>query len=149
TTSPVFLDPSASIELGAEGSADLVLTFREMHNWHRNKILDTYVAAVFKVLKPGGTFGVVQHRAKADANPDESAQKGYLPEKWLIEAVEKAGFKLAEKSEVNANPKDTKDYEGGVWTLPPNLRGDESKRDEYVAIGESDRMTLKFVKPAK
>ncbi|WP_437630504.1 class I SAM-dependent methyltransferase [Sorangium sp. So ce854] len=136
-------------KLGIEGKADLVLAIREVHGWHRNGKFDTFVAEAFKALKPGGVFGVVQHRAKPDANPDESAKQGYLPEAWVIQKVESAGFKLGGKSEVNANPKDTKDYAEGVWTLPPNFRLGDKDRERYAAIGESDRMTLKFVKPAR
>ncbi|WP_437923996.1 hypothetical protein WMF37_33825 [Sorangium sp. So ce291] len=136
-------------KLGLEGKVDLVLAIREAHNWHRSGKFDTYVAEAFKALKPGGVFGVVQHRAKPDANPDESAKQGYLPEAWVIQKVESAGFKLGNKSEVNANPKDTKDYPEGVWTLPPNFRLGDKDRARYAAIGESDRMTLKFVKPAR
>ena len=93
-------------------------------------------------------LGIEQHRAPADANPDESAKRGYLPEAWVVQQVEAAGFKLAKKSEVNANPKDTKDYPDGVWSLPPTLRQGDTDRAKYVAIGESDRMTLRFVKVA-
>jgi len=115
-----------------------------------NGSLNAWLAEMHHALKPKGVLGIEQHRAPADANPTESAKKGYVPEKWLIEQVEAAGFKLAGKSEINANPKDTKDYEGGVWTLPPSLSKKDKDRDKYVAIGESDRMTLKFVKaPAK
>ena len=135
------------LTIGDSGSADLVLAIREMHNWERFGNTEKYLAAVVDVLEPGGVFGVVQHRAAEGAKASESAQKGYLPEAWVIEKVEAAGLKLASKSEVNANPKDTKDYEKGVWTLPPNYRlGDEDKA-KYTAIGESDRMTLRFEKP--
>ncbi|WP_437477521.1 hypothetical protein WME75_28465 [Sorangium sp. So ce1014] len=136
-------------KLGIEGKADLVIAIREAHGWQRNGKFDTYVAEAFKALKPGGVFGIVQHRAKPDANPDESAKQGYLPEAWVIQKVESAGFKLGGKSEVNANPKDTKDYPEGVWTLAPNFRLGDKDRARYAAIGESDRMTLKFVKPAR
>ncbi|MGK3960794.1 class I SAM-dependent methyltransferase [Sorangium sp. So ce118] len=136
-------------KLGLEGKVDLVIAAREAHNWHRSGKFDTYVAEAFKALKPGGVFGIEQHRAKPDANPDESAKQGYLPEAWVIQKVESAGFKLGAKSEVNANPKDTKDYPEGVWTLPPNFRLGDKDRARYAAIGESDRMTLKFVKPAR
>ncbi|HTN83252.1 MAG TPA: hypothetical protein VL242_06195 [Sorangium sp.] len=136
-------------KLGLEGKVDLVIAAREAHNWHRNGKFDAYVAEAFKALKPGGVFGIEQHRAKPDANPDESAKQGYLPEAWVIQKVESAGFKLGAKSEVNANPKDTKDYPEGVWTLPPNFRLGDKDRARYAAIGESDRMTLKFVKPAR
>ncbi|XXT15786.1 hypothetical protein WME94_36620 [Sorangium sp. So ce429] len=136
-------------KLGLEGKVDLVLAVREAHNWHRRGKFDTYVAEAFKALKPGGVLGIVQHRAKPDANPDESAKQGYLPEAWVIQKVESGGFKLGSKSEVNANPKDTKDYPEGVWTLPPSFRLGDKDRARYAAIGESDRMTLKFVKPAR
>ncbi|WP_437989637.1 class I SAM-dependent methyltransferase [Sorangium sp. So ce145] len=138
-----------SPKLGIEGKADLVIAIREAHGWHRNGKFDAYVAEAFKALKPGGVFGIVAHRAKPDANPDESAKQGYLPEAWVIQKVESAGFKLGGKSEINANPKDTKDYPEGVWTLPPNFRLGDKDRAHYAAIGESDRMTLKFVKPAR
>jgi predicted methyltransferase len=134
-------------ELAPAGTADLVIAIREMHGWQRRGNMEKNLAAVFAALKPGGTFGVVQHRAKPDADPTKSADTGYLPEAWVIETVEKAGFKLVEKSEINANPKDTKDYPEGVWTLPPNYALGDKDRDKYQAIGESDRMTLKFVKP--
>ncbi|WP_434041724.1 MULTISPECIES: class I SAM-dependent methyltransferase [Sorangium] len=136
-------------KLGIEGKVDVVIAIREAHGWHRSGKFDTYVAEAFKALKPGGVFGIVQHRAKPDANPDESAKQGYLPEAWVIQKVESAGFKLGGKSEMNANPKDTKDYPEGVWTLPPNFRLGDKDRARYAAIGESDRMTLKFVKPAR
>ena len=123
----------------------MVLAFREIHNWHRNNMRKEWVTAAHKALKPGGVFGVVQHRAKPDAAADDSAKNGRLPEEWLIKEIEAAGFKLAEKSEINANPKDTKDFEG-VWSLPPSLGTGDKDRDKYLAVGESDRMTLKFVK---
>ncbi len=135
------------LELAPAGTVDLAIAIREMHGWQRRGFMDKYLAAVFAALKPGGTFGVVQHRAKPDADPAKSVESGYLPEAWLIQTVEKAGFKLVEKSEINANPKDTKDYEEGVWTLPPNYELGDKDRAKYQAIGESDRMTLKFVKP--
>jgi len=109
--------------------------------------LDEWLATIHASLKPNGILGIEQHRATADANAEESAKKGYLPEKWVIERVEAAGFKLAGKSEINANPKDTKDYPEGVWTLPPTFELGDKDREKYLAIGESDRMTLKFVKP--
>jgi predicted methyltransferase len=136
-------------QLGIEGKLDMVLMFREMHGMHRDKLLTGFLGEVFKALKPGGVLGVEQHRAKADANPDESAKKGYLPEAFVIQQVEAAGFKLEKKSEINANPRDTKDYEEGVWALPPTFRMKDKDRAKYAEIGESDRMTLKFVKPKK
>jgi len=143
-----IVTPPEQLSLGADGSADVVLAIREMHGMHRRGLLAAYFKAMHNVLKPGGVLGVVQHRAAATANPDESAQKGYLPEEWLIAQAQASGFKLAAKSEINANPKDTKDYEQGVWTLPPNYALGETDKDKYKAIGESDRMTLRFVKVA-
>jgi predicted methyltransferase len=147
-TKVAIVAPPDQLALGPDGSADMVLAIREMHNWHRRGLITAYLKAIHAVLKPGAVFGVVQHRAAADANADESAKKGYLPEAWLIAQIEAAGFKLAAKSEINANPKDTKDYADGVWTLPPNYARGEVDKDKYKAIGESDRMTLRFVKVA-
>lgn len=143
-----IVSPPDQLSLGADGSADMVLAAREMHNWHRRGMLANYLKAIHDVLKTGGVLAIEQHRALATANPDESAQKGYLPEEWLIAQAQASGFKLAAKSEINANPKDTKDYEQGVWTLPPNYALGETDKDKYKAIGESDRMTLRFVKVA-
>ncbi|MEM6296413.1 MAG: methyltransferase [Myxococcota bacterium] len=136
-----------AMNLGAENSADVVLTFRSSHGWYNREALSLAYSAAFKVLKPGGVFGVVQHRAAEGADPSASAKKGYVPEATVIEFATKAGFELAERSEINANPKDTKDYAKGVWTLPPSLTEGDTDKDKYMAIGESDRMTLKFVKP--
>jgi predicted methyltransferase len=137
---------NASPVLGEPGSADVVLTFRNAHNW----VMDGNEQAMFKafhaVLRKGGTLGVVDHRAAADQPPAEMKTSGYLPEAYVIALAEAAGFRLAGKSEVNANPRDTKDYPDGVWTLPPRLAKGDVDRDKYLAIGESDRMTLRFVK---
>ena len=103
---------------------------------------------MYKALKPGGVLGVVEHRGKADVPQDPKAKSGYVREDTVIKLAEQAGFKLADRSEINANPKDTKDYPEGVWTLPPVLRLKDVDKEKYLAIGESDRMTLKFVKPA-
>ncbi len=135
-------------KLPQEGTVDLVLLAREMHGLVNRDMLGPWLAEIHKALKPNGIVGIEQHRAKPDANATESAKKGYLPEKWVIEQVEAAGFKLAGKSEINANPKDTKDYPEGVWVLPPSLRNGDRDRETYMAIGESDRMTLKFTKVA-
>jgi len=143
----IVLDGKAP-KLGLDGTVDMVLLMRGMHGWKNDGTTAAWLAEVHKALKPGGVFGVEEHRAAADGNPDETAKKGYLPEKWVIDTVEAAGFKLAAKSEVNANPRDTKDYADGVWTLPPTLRLGDKDRDKYLTIGESDRMTLKFVKVA-
>lgn len=138
-----------SVSLGPDGSADLVLTFRNLHGWIRDGVLDKVLASCFRVLKPGGTLGVEEHRAKADApfDPKAIGETGYVPEAFVIQQLEKAGFVLIGQSEVNANPKDTKDHPKGVWTLPPTLRLGAVDQDKYRAIGESDRMTLRFSKP--
>lgn len=140
---------SKNPKLPLEGNVDLALVIRALHGMHNNKVLDGWLAEFHQALKPKGVLGIVQHRAKADANPDESSKKGYLPEKFVIERIEAAGFKLAGKSEINKNPKDTADHPEGVWSLPPTLREGDKDREKYVAIGESDRMTLKFVKVEK
>ncbi len=143
----VIVDPQ-DLRLGHPGQVDLAFAFREMHNWHRRgRRVRHNLEQVFAALKPGGTFGVVQHRAAPGSNPDETAEKGYLPEAWVIDQAAAVGFTLAGKSEVNANERDTKDHPEGVWTLPPILRLGDTDREKYVAIGESDRMTLKFTKP--
>ncbi len=133
-----------------DGSADVVLTFRNVHNWRFGGADNTANAfkQIFAMLKPGGTLGVVEHRLNESDDAAKEEKSGYMKESSIIAFAEAAGFKLAEKSEINANPKDTKDYEKGVWTLPPSLREGDTDRAKYVAIGESDRMTLKFVKPA-
>ena len=133
--------------IAPEGSADMVLTFRNVHNWMSGDYADAVFAAMYKALKPGGILGLTEHRENADAEQDPKAASGYVTEAYTIKLAEAAGFQLVGRSEVNANPKDTKDYESGVWTLPPRLRLGEKDREKYVAIGESDRMTLKFIKP--
>ncbi len=137
---------NAAPNLGHDGQVDMVFVARELHGLVNNKHLEDWLAAFNKALKPNGILAIEEHRAKADAVAEESSKKGYVPEKWAIEKIEAAGFKLAGKSEINANKKDTKDYPEGVWTLPPTLRLGDKDKDKYVAIGESDRMTLKFVK---
>jgi len=129
-------------------NVDAVLLMREVHGMVNSGTLDAWLAEIHKALKPGGVLGIEEHRAAPDADPMVSSKKGYVPEKWLIDHIEGAGFKLAGKSEINANPKDTKDYPEGVWTLPPSLELGAKEREKYMAIGESDRMTLKFVKVA-
>jgi predicted methyltransferase len=144
----VAVDPEKGLAFNNADVYDAALAIRTMHGWHRRGVLDKNIGEVFKALKPGGVFGVVQHRAKEGADPKESAEKGYLPQAFVIERAQAAGFKLEAKSEVNANPKDTKDHPDGVWSLPPSYRGGDKDKDKFKAIGESDRMTLKFVKPA-
>lgn len=129
-----------------DNSLDMVVTFRNTHNWIRYGGIEEIYTAFYRVLKPGGILGVVQHRADKDADAKQSAENGYVPEKTIIKLAESLGFELVARSEINANPKDTKDHPKGVWTLPPAFRlGDEDK-DKYMAIGESDRMTLRFIK---
>jgi predicted methyltransferase len=141
---------TSAYDMGAPDSLDMVLVMRMMHNlirFNEGKNLDKFLANAFVALKPGGVLAVEQHRAAEGADPMQSSEKGYVPQKWLIEKIQSAGFQLAGKSEINANKKDTKDYEKGVWTLPPTYIEGEKDKDKYTAIGESDRMTLKFVKP--
>lgn len=135
--------------LGAPDSADVVLTFRNVHNMTDEGSEVPMFKAFFDVLKPGGTLGVVDHRASANADPAKLKETGYLREADVVKLATDAGFKLVAKSEINANPKDTKDWPKGVWTLPPTFALKDVDHDKYAAIGESDRMTLKFVKPAK
>lgn len=142
----VEYDPKAP-NFGADGSADTVLTFRNVHNWVGGGSAAAMFQAFNAVLKPGGTLGVVEHRAADDADPASLEKSGYLTTASVTKLATDAGFKLVDQSEVNANPMDTKDYEKGVWTLPPSLALDDTDREKYLAIGESDRMTLKFVKP--
>lgn len=130
------------------GSADRVLTFRNVHNWLRADSEADAFKLFFQALKPGGILGVVEHRAKADTCRDAMLTSGYMTEAYVIELAERAGFVLEGKSEINANPKDLTIYPAGVWTLPPTLRLGERDREKYLAIGESDRMTLKFRKPS-
>jgi predicted methyltransferase len=141
--------PADAGDIVPPGSVDMVVTFRNIHNWMARGAAPQVFAAMYKALKPGGTLGVVEHRGNP-ANPqDPQAKSGYVNEQYAIELIEAQGFKLVAKSEINANPRDTKDYEQGVWTLPPVYRLGDKDRDKYEAIGESDRFTLKFVKPAR
>ncbi|MCU0976419.1 MAG: methyltransferase [Steroidobacteraceae bacterium] len=131
------------------GSLDMVLTFRNIHNWMPRDAAKPMFEAMYAALKPGGILGVVEHRAAADDAPqDPKARSGYVREDYAIELITSVGFELEGTSEINANPRDTKDYDQGVWTLPPTLRLGDRDREKYVAIGESDRFTLRFRKPA-
>jgi predicted methyltransferase len=133
-----------------DGSADVVLTFRNVHNWlgGEKPIADEVFREAYRMLKPGGTLGVVEHRLPANADAAREKTSGYVKVATVRKLAEDAGFRFAGASEVNANPKDTADWKDGVWTLPPNLRLKDQDREKYMAIGESDRMTLKFTKPA-
>ena len=137
------------------GHADFVLTFRNVHNWLAAGNAEPMMQAFYRALKPGGVLGVVEHRARPGTTVEQMKKSGYVDEQYVIDLATTAGFKLAAKSEINANPKDTKDYPDGVWTLPPTLQACQQLKEgakqqcvaKYTAIGESDRMTLKFVKP--
>ena len=142
-TAIVAYDPKAPV-FGPAGSADRVLTFRNVHNWRSAGQAEGMFKAFHTVLKPGGVLGVVEHRAKGDVPADDKS--GYVGEAQVISMAQAAGFTLEEKSEINANPRDTKDHPNGVWTLPPVNRHDAEDNAKYQAIGESDRMTLRFVK---
>ena len=135
-------------EIAPAGSVDMVVTFRNLHDWMNDGSAPQVFAALYRALKPGGILGVTDHRGNPGLPQDPRASNGYVNEDYAIRIIEAAGFKLAGQSEINANPKDTKDYPQGVWTLPPTYRLGATDRDKYAAIGESDRFTLKFVKPA-
>jgi predicted methyltransferase len=143
-----IFEPGKRYDFAAPGSVDMVLTFRNVHNWVElgDQKMQELFKAVHTSLKPGGVLGVTDHRLPASMKQDAEARSGYVHEAWVIRTVEAAGFKLVAKSEINANPKDTADHPNGVWTLAPTnaVKGPDAAK--YAAIGESDRMTLKFVK---
>lgn len=142
----VAYDPKAPV-FGPADSADVVLTFRNVHNWRSSGQAEGMFKGFYSVLKPGGVLGVVEHRAKADVPADDKS--GYVGQAQVIAMAEAAGFTLAGSSEINTNPRDTKDYPNGVWTLPPSNNHEPADAAKYQAIGESDRMTLRFIKPGK
>ena len=133
-------------ELAEQNSVDAALTFRNLHNW-LGPNLDDIFSNTFTALKPGGLFGVVEHRAKPGTSMENMKKSGYVTEEHAIKVAKKHGFELVSKSEINANPKDSANHPRGVWTLPPVLRLKEKDKEKYLAIGESDRMTLLFRKP--
>ena len=133
-------------DVAPPGSADFVLTFRNLHNWIERGEAEGALRAFHRALKPGGILGVVDHRGRTELTQEAQMKSGYVREDYAIALIEKAGFRLAGRSEVNANPKDGKDHPEGVWTLPPTFRLKDQDRAKYAAIGESDRFTLKFVK---
>jgi predicted methyltransferase len=153
---PDLYDRVAVVKLANDGSnivppgtMDMVVTFRNVHNWMARGQAEKAFAQMFRALKPGGTLGVVEHRGDPAKAQDPQAKSGYVNEQYAIDLIEAQGFKLVAKSEINANARDTKDYEQGVWTLPPVYRLGDKDRETYAAIGESDRFTLRFVKPAR
>jgi predicted methyltransferase len=135
------------VGVSPRGGADRVLTFRNVHNWIEAGHLDTTLRAMHAALKPGGVLGIEEHRAPSGTDLTTIIKIGYVPEDFVIDRARAAGFEMAGGSEVNANPRDTKDHPDGVWSLPPTLRGGNVDRARFIAIGESDRMTLRFVKP--
>jgi predicted methyltransferase len=134
-------------DIAPPGSADLVVTFRNLHNVIEDGTADQALAAAFKALKPGGILGVEDHRGRTDKPQDPKAKDGYVREDYAIALAKKAGFVLLGSSEINANPKDTKDWVDGVWTLPPTLSQKDKDREKYIAVGEADNFVLKFQKP--
>lgn len=134
------------MQIAPDGTADMVLTFRNIHNWVWAGMQKDVFAAAFRALKPGGILGVEEHRNN-DPNAVPANGQAYVGEQYAIRLIESAGFKLVGRSDVNRNPKDTKDYPKGVWTLPPTYAEGNKDRAKYAAIGESDRFTLKFIKP--
>lgn len=143
-------DPKSSNPIAPANRADAVVTFRNVHNWMRGGREEALNAfkLMYDAVKPGGVLGVVEHRLATGLEQDEKASSGYMHEKFVIDLAEEAGFTLLERSQINANPKDTTNHPKGVWTLPPSLRLGDENRETYLEIGESDRMTLKFVKSA-
>jgi predicted methyltransferase len=141
------LQPPNEVQIAPDGSADRVLTFRNVHNWMKNDQAAAVFSAMFKALKPGGILGIVEHRGSSIKPQDPKAVSGYVNEDYIIALARKAGFEFLAKSEINANPKDTKNHPEGVWTLPPTLKLKDKDKEKYLAIGESDRMTVKFIKP--
>jgi predicted methyltransferase len=129
------------------GTVDMVLTFRNLHNWMSREAADKMLAAMYASLKPGGILGMVEHRGAPGQPQDPLAKSGYVRTDHAVALARKAGFELVGESEVNANPKDTKDHPNGVWSLPPTFRGGDADRAKFAAIGESDRFTLRFRKP--
>ena len=135
-------------KLTKDNSADMVLTFRNLHNWLKSGYLKEVFQVSYNALKPGGIFGVVEHRAPDNFEISDMKKQGYVSEKLTIKLAKEVGFILKDKSEINANPKDSKDHPNGVWNLPPTLKvNDDKDRNKFLNIGESDRMTLKFIKP--
>jgi predicted methyltransferase len=143
--STIALTPGQA--LGDAASYDFVLSCRNLHNWLKAGTAPVVLGAIFTALKPGGIFGIEDHRASTSMPQDPQAKNGYVRQDYAQKLIETAGFQFVESSEIGANPKDTKNYPDGVWDLPPSLKQGAVNRSKYLAIGESDRWTLKFVKP--
>lgn len=135
-------------DVAPAGAADVILTFRNLHNWMKDGDAEAVLAGFFKALKPGGTLGVEEHRGRTSAPQDPKALDGYVRQDYAVGLAEKAGFRFVASSEINANPKDTADWPKGVWTLPPTYALGDVDRAKYAAVGEADNFVLKFVKPA-
>jgi predicted methyltransferase len=154
-SNPVYANTSVGVftkgsyDVLPAGTADMVVTFRNVHNWMANDFAQEAFNGFYKALKPGGVLGVVEHRLPESRTQDPKAASGYVKESEVIRMAQAAGFVLEARSDVNANPRDTADHTGGVWALPPNFRNGDTDRARYAAIGESDRMTLRFRKPAR
>lgn len=142
-----YLYPPQHTEIAPAASADIVLTFRNVHNWAKADKSALFFDAFFSALKPGGILGIVEHRATPGTTLEKQIQSGYMTEEYVINQAEQAGFVLDARSEINANPLDNHNHPAGVWSLPPSLRLGDKDRDHYLSIGESDRMTLRFKKP--
>jgi predicted methyltransferase len=140
---------AGQFDIAPPGSADLVLTFRNLHNWMDGDYADAVIAACYRALKPGGILGIEEHRGRTDQPQDPRAKSGYVRQDYTVEMAKRAGFVLLASSEMNANPRDTKDWIDGVWTLPPTLSQGDKDRARYLAIGEADNYVLKFRKPAR
>jgi len=138
------LAPPKKVTIAPAGSADMVLSFRNFHDWQKAGTEEAVMKAIYRALKPGGVYGIVDHRSKTAKKGD-----GYVKPSYLIKVAQEAGLVLVAKSDINANPKDNHTHEKGVWTLPPTLAGKAADRDKMKAIGESDRLTYKFIKPVK
>ncbi|MFT4861814.1 MAG: putative methyltransferase [Pseudohongiellaceae bacterium] len=143
------LNPPHEVVIAPPGSVDMALTFRNVHNWVMAGQQQEFFDSFYSALKPGGILGVVEHRALADASMETMQTSGYVSEAYVKQMAAAAGFEFVESSDINANPKDTTQHPSGVWTLAPNYRLGEVDRAKYEAIGESDRMTLKFIKPLR
>ncbi len=140
--------PPHEMSIGPQSGADIALTFRNVHNWMAAGLDQGYFEAFFAALKPGGILGVVEHRAPDSYSKQDMIDTGYVSEAYVKQVAAAAGFEFVASSEINAHPRDTKDHPEGVWTLPPDSRLGDTDREKYMAIGESDRMTLKFRKPS-